>query len=255
LIALSIKTNCSLTNPVHKPCKRKHSGKGGHMKILVAEDMPEIQNIVRIYLQKEGYEVICKNNGQEALEYLQNEEVNLCIFDVMMPYIDGFELVRLVREFSNVPILMLTAKDAEHDKILGLDLGADDYISKPFSSLELVSRVNAQIRRNYKMNKSEEVSMFANLKLDREKCIVYKNDQNCDLTATEYKLLLKLVSAPERVFTKKQLYDAVRDNYFDGDENTIIVHISRLREKIEDDPKEPKLIKTIRGLGYKIEKK
>ena len=229
--------------------------KSDYMKILVAEDMAEIQNIVRIYLQKEGYEVICKNDGGEALEYLQKEEVNLCIFDVMMPYIDGFELVRRVREFSNVPILMLTAKNAEQDRILGLDLGADDYIPKPFSSLELVSRVNAHIRRNYKMNQPNGIITFGNLKIDKEKCIVYKNDQNCDLTATEYKLLIKLITSPERVFTKKQLYDAVNDNYFDNDENTIIVHISRLRDKIEDNPKEPRYIKTIRGLGYKIEKK
>lgn len=169
---------------------------------------------------------------------------------------DGFTLIQRVREFSNVPILVLTAKNMEQDKVLGLDLGADDYITKPFSSLELVSRVNAHLRRNYKMNSSDSIIKYGNLKIDKEKCIVFRNDIDCLLTAMEFKLLLKLVSNPERVFTKSQLYKSVcNSNYMEGDENTIAVHISRLREKIETDPKTPEYIKTIRGLGYKIEKK
>ncbi|WP_445344046.1 response regulator transcription factor [Clostridium septicum] len=225
------------------------------MKILIAEDKMEIANLVRIFLQKEGYEVILANDGEEALKILLNDKIDLCIFDIMMPKMDGFTLVQKTREFSRVPILVLTAKNMEQDKILGLDLGADDYITKPFSSLELVSRVNAHIRRSYKLNQLETITYIGDLKIDKEKYIVYKNDVDCTLTAMEYKLLLKLLSSPERVFTKSQLYESVCGNYMDGDENTIAVHISRLREKIEDNPKEPEYIKTIRGLGYKFEKK
>lgn len=225
------------------------------MKILIAEDKMEIANLVRIFLQKEGYEVILANDGEEALKILLNDKIDLCIFDIMMPKMDGFTLIQKTREFSRVPILVLTAKNMEQDKILGLDLGADDYITKPFSSLELVSRVNAHIRRSYTLNQLETITYIGDLKIDKEKYIVYKNDVDCTLTAMEYKLLLKLLSSPERVFTKSQLYESVCGNYMDGDENTIAVHISRLREKIEDNPKEPEYIKTIRGLGYKFEKK
>lgn len=225
------------------------------MKILIAEDKMEIANLVRIFLQKEGYEVILANDGEEALKILLNDKIDLCIFDIMMPKMDGFTLIQKTREFSRVPILVLTAKNMEQDKILGLDLGADDYITKPFSSLELVSRVNAHIRRSYKLNQLETITYIGDLKIDKEKYIVYKNDVDCTLTAMEYKLLLKLLSSPERVFTKSQLYESICGNYMDGDENTIAVHISRLREKIEDNPKEPEYIKTIRGLGYKFEKK
>ncbi|NEZ47741.1 response regulator transcription factor [Clostridium niameyense] len=225
------------------------------MRILIAEDKQDIANLIKVFLQKEGYEVILAKDGQEAFDFLLNDSANLCIFDIMMPKMDGFTLIQKVREFSNVPILVLTAKNMEQDKILGLDLGADDYITKPFSSLELVSRVNAHLRRNYKMNNSNSIIKYGNLKIDQEKYIVYKNGIDCLLTAMEYKLLFKLISSPERVFTKSQLYKAVCNNYIEGDENTIPVHISRLRDKIELDPKVPQYIKTIRGLGYKIEKK
>lgn len=227
------------------------------MRILIAEDKEDIANLIKVFLQKEGYEVILTKDGEEALRFLLSDTVNLCIFDIMMPKIDGFTLIQRVREFSNVPILILTAKNMEQDKVLGLDLGADDYITKPFSSLELVSRVNAHLRRNYKMNNSDSIIKYGDLKIDKEKCVVYKNDDDCLLTAMEFKLFVKLISNPEQVFTKSQLYKAVCSNncYIEGDENTIAVHISRLREKIETDPKTPEYIKTIRGLGYKIEKK
>lgn len=225
------------------------------MKILIAEDNAEIARLIEMFLSKEGYDIIWKADGQAALDYLLYEEVALCIFDIMMPRMDGFTLIQKVRKFSNVPILVLTAKNMEQDKILGLDLGADDYIVKPFSSLELVSRVNAHIRRNYLMQNSQTTLRYGELEIDQEKCRVSKNGMDCQLTAMEYKLLLKLMSSPERVFTKSQLYESVSGNYLAGDENTIAVHISRLREKIETDPREPEYIKTIRGLGYKIEKK
>lgn len=225
------------------------------MKILVAEDKEEISNLIKLFMQKEGHDVIIANDGQEAYDMILEQHIDLCIFDIMMPRLDGLSLVQKVRVFSNVPIILLTAKNMESDKILGLDLGADDYITKPFSSLELVSRVNAQLRRNYMMNQSEHILNYGDLKIDKEKCSVLKNGENCNLTAMEYKILLKLISSPERVFTKSQLYKAVCDGFIEGDENTITVHISKLRDKIEDDSKNPKHIKTIRGLGYKFEKK
>lgn len=224
------------------------------MRILVAEDKHEIANLVRIYLQKEGYEVVLASDGQQAYDIINAEQIDLCVFDIMMPKIDGFALIQMVRKFSSVPILVLTAKTLEQDKILGLDLGADDYITKPFSSLELVSRVNAHIRRNYGYNSEVENIKYGNLLINKEKCKVSVNGEDCNLTAMEYKLLIKLISSPERVFTKSQLYNSVSGNYIEGDENTIAVHISRLRDKIEENPKKPRYIQTVRGLGYKIEK-
>lgn len=225
------------------------------MRILIAEDNAEIAALIRVFLEKEGYEIIWKEDGQAALDFLLEQEVDLCIFDIMMPRLDGFSLIQKVRRFSTVPILVLTAKNMEQDKVLGLDLGADDYIVKPFSSLELVSRVKAHLRRNYVLlQNTEETIIYGDLKIDKQKCIAYKNGVDCGLTATEYKLLLKLISSPERVFTKGQLYESIRDNYLDSDEAVIPVHISRLRNKIESDTKAPVYIKTIRGLGYKIEK-
>lgn len=226
------------------------------MRILIAEDNVEIASLIRIFLEKEGYDVIWKQDGQTALDFLLEQNVELCIFDIMMPRLDGFSLLQRVRKFSSVPILLLTAKNMEQDKILGLDLGADDYIVKPFSSLELVSRVKAHLRRNYNfLQYQEDIIHYGDLKIDKQKCIVYKNELDCNLTATEYKLLLKLLSSPERVFTKNQLYESIRSNYIDGDESVVPVHISRLRDKIESDNKNPIYIKTIRGLGYKIEKR
>lgn len=226
------------------------------MNILIAEDNLEIANLIRMFLEKEGYTIILAEDGQVALDYLLSNEVDLCIFDIMMPRLDGFSLIQKVRKFSNVPILILTAKSMEQDKVLGLDLGADDYIVKPFSSLELVSRVKAHLRRNFILQNSDTITIrYGDLEINKEKCAVYKHGRDCGLTAMEYRLFLKLLSSPERVFTKTQLYESISSNYLDSDENTVAVHISRLREKIENDPREPEYIKTIRGLGYKIEKK
>ena len=145
------------------------------MKILIAEDKAEIANLVKIFLQKEGLEVVLARDGQEALDILLNDTINLCIFDIMMPKIDGLALIQKVRAFSNIPIILLTAKNLEQDKILGLDLGADDYITKPFSSLELVSRVKAQLRRNYTLNQGQSTETYGELVIDKEKCIERKS--------------------------------------------------------------------------------
>ena len=223
------------------------------MRILIAEDKADIADLVELFMRKEGYNTVVVRDGQEAFDYLLANPVDLCIFDIMMPRLDGLSLLVKVREFSDVPVLFLTARNLEQDKVLGLDLGADDYITKPFSSLELVSRVRALLRRAGKLGAGGALRL-GELVIDQEKCRVTKNGRDCGLTATEYKLLLKLVSAPERVFTKAQLYNAVIGDYLQGDENTVTTHISNLREKIEEDPRAPKYIKTVRGLGYKSEK-
>lgn len=224
------------------------------MKILIAEDKEEIANLVDLFMKKEGFETDIACNGQEAYDYLLQNTVDLCIFDIMMPKMDGITLIQNVRKFSDVPVIFLTAKNLEQDKVLGLDFGADDYVTKPFSSLELVSRVKALLRRSKGLEKSAEIQKYGEITVDKAKCAVFKNDKSCDLTTTEYKLFLKFLSEPERVFTKEQLGLAINDSFFESDENTITVHISNLRDKIEDNPKTPKYIKTIRGLGYKLEK-
>ena len=177
----------------------------------------------------------------------------------MMPEVNGFELVKKIRSVSRVPIVFVSARNMSEDKILGLGLGADDYITKPFNPLELVARIEVNIRRYYNLynNKvnSEENLCIGNLKLYINKGILIKNESQIDLTISEFKLLEIFMNNPARVFTKRQLFEYIRDEkYYDTDENTIMVHISNLRNKIEDNPKKPIYIKTIRGLGYKIEK-
>ena len=222
------------------------------MKILVADDKADIANLVRIYLEKEGYEVITASDGKQALEIFSSGQIDLCIFDVMMPEIDGYSLVQRIRHDSDVPIILLTAKNMTQDIILGLDLGADDYICKPFDALELVSRVNARIRRISIGAKNSGRSNYGDLEIDRLKCSVSIDGQDCGLTSAEYKILMVLVESPERVFTKNQLYSEVFGELDFKDENTITVHISRLRDKLNDNFKPPKYISTIRGLGYKM---
>lgn len=176
----------------------------------------------------------------------------------MMPKMNGYELIRAIRAQSNIPILMLSAKSADNDKILGLELGADDYLTKPFNPLEIIARVKANLRRFYELNPvsasgGSSVYTFAPFELDTAAFSVCKNGVPVALTATEYKIFLTLLQSPGRIFTKAQLYEKINGAYFESDENTMMVHISKLREKIEDDPNNPRWIKTVRGLGYKIE--
>lgn len=223
------------------------------IKILVAEDREDIADLLKLYLEKENFIVHVVNDGLSALDYMKKEDVDLCIFDIMMPKMNGFLLIKEVRLFSKVPIIVLTAKINEEDRILGLDLGADDYITKPFSYLELVSRVKANLRRTYEFDKSTNITKWGELEVNKDSCIVLKNGVDCELTSTEYKILMKLLSTPERVYTKRQLYEEIYGEAILGDEKTIAVHMSRLRDKIEDDDTF-KYIKTIRGLGYKLAK-
>ena len=226
------------------------------MVILVADDENDIRNLVKISLEENGYTVLTAQNGKEAWDILAAQDVHLAILDVMMPVMDGFNLLRRIREHSTIPVIFLTARTDDMDKVLGLGLGADDYLAKPFSIAELVARVGAQLRRNNEYLSPKEkaaVSItYGNLSIDKEKCCAFKDGEPIELGAKEYKLLLHFMENPERVFTKQQLYHAVWDEEYYFDDNTIMVHISRIRNRIEDDPQKPKYLKTIRGIGYKL---
>ena len=221
-------------------------------RILIAEDEADIRNILKLYLESEGFEVVQAQDGDQALRMAQQEMPDLILLDVMIPKTDGFAVTQALRQYSQVPILILSARSQDADKILGLNLGADDYIAKPFNALEVVARVKAHLRRG-----QQTVSPVINLNgltLNSETCTVTKDGTLLSLTPTEYKLLSVFMRSPGRIFTKVQLSEAINGEYFESDENTIMVHISKLRDKIEDNPRKPARLVTIRGLGYRFEK-
>jgi DNA-binding response OmpR family regulator len=222
----------------------------------VADDEEDIRNLLKIDLEENGYTVLTAQNGKEAWDIISAQNINLAIIDVMMPVLDGFNLLRKIREHSTLPVIFLTARTDDMDKVLGLGLGADDYLAKPFSIAELLARVGAQLRRSneYQVLHKEKATLivYGELSIDMGKCCLFKTGKSIELGAKEYKLLLYLMENPEKVFTKRQLYHAVWDDEFYFDDNTVMVHISRIRSKIEDDPQNPQYIKTIRGIGYKL---
>lgn len=220
--------------------------------ILIAEDEKDIRKLLRLYLESEGFAVTEAENGRQAIELARERMPVLAILDVMMPEMDGLEVTRSLRRELDIPILILSAKSQPNDKILGLNLGADDYIAKPFEPLEIVARVRALLRRT--SCNTEEILTLRELTLHTGRLELTKNGALIPLTPTEYKVLVQLMRAPGRVFTKAQLYEGVNGDYFESDDSTMMVHISKLREKIEDDPKKPEYIITVRGLGYKIER-
>lgn len=226
------------------------------MNILISEDEYDIRNLLKISLEDEGYRVFEAEDGIKALNILKKEDVDLAILDVMMPRLDGFNLLRKIRETSTMPVIFLTARTADMDKVLGLSLGADDYLAKPFSVSELLARVAAQLRRSseYSSPKQKEATYieYGDLRLNKDGCCLYKQGNLIELNAKEYKLVLLLMENPQKVFTKKQLYNAVWDEDYYYDDNTIMVHISHIRSKIESDPQNPEYLKTIRGIGYKF---
>lgn len=230
------------------------------IRILVADDEVEIGQLVKKYLQLEQYQVDLVTDGQAVLEQFAKHSYQLVILDVMMPKVDGIEACRQLRQQSNVPIMMLTAKGEELDKVLGLRMGADDYITKPFSIHELVARVKSQLRRFLVLGSeqnidSEEVMRFGQLEIDCKRVLVQRNGVEVQLTAKEFELLRFMASHPDQVFTKNQLFSHVwRDDYL-GDDNTVMVHIRRLRKKIETNPDNPSFIQTIWGIGYKFSSK
>ena len=226
------------------------------MNILIVEDEQDIRELLEIHLSKEGYKIFTAEDGMKALNIFENKDIDIALLDVMIPKIDGFKVLKKIRETSEIPIIFITAREEESDKILGLGLGADDYVIKPFSPIEIIARVKAQLRRYYKYsNKTYKTEIIiGQLMLDKESCSIYKNNIEVALNPKEYRLLEFILENPGKVYTKKQLYEIVWENSYYGDSNTIMVHISHIREKIEDDPKNPKYLKTIRGIGYKMEK-
>lgn len=219
--------------------------------ILIAEDDADIREVLRLYLEGEGFAVTEAADGDTALRLALSSAPDAAILDVMMPGMNGYELTRALRRQSDIPILILSAKSEDNDKILGLNLGADDYIAKPFNPMEVVARVKAHLRRAG--NVRRDLLTVGELTLDTAAMQLYKKGVPVPLTPTEYKILAQLMRSPGRIFTKVQLYEGIAGEFFESNDNTMMVHISKLREKIEDNPKNPRHIITIRGLGYKIE--
>lgn len=223
--------------------------------ILIADDEAEIRELLRLYLEKDGYRVLEAADGRSALSLLETEEIDMALLDIMMPEVDGYHVLKKLRENSNMPVMILSAKNQDADKILGLDLGADDYLAKPFNPMEAVARINSNIRRFYSLGaESRKVRQLEvkDLRLDTEECVVYRNGHPIDLTSVEYKMLRMFMEHPGKVFTKQQLYENVWGEEYAIADNNIMVSISRLRAKLSEDGSA--YIKTIRGLGYRMEK-
>ena len=224
--------------------------------ILVCDDEKDIVSALRIYLMAEGYQIFEAYNGKEALEVFAGNEIHLVIMDIMMPQMDGIEAMVKLREQSNVPVILLTAKSEDTDKVLGLTVGADDYVTKPFNPVELQARVKSQLRRYMQLgggNKKQETLMLGGIELDDRTKEVTLDGEKVALTRTEYDILKLLLENKGKVFSPHQIYETVwKDNPY-GAENTVAVHIRHLREKIEYNPAEPRYLKAVWGRGYKVE--
>lgn len=222
-------------------------------KIMVVDDDSNICELLRLYLEKEEFDVCIAGNGAQALELFDREKPDLMLLDIMMPQLDGWQVCREIRKKSSCPIIMLTAKGEIFDKVLGLELGADDYVTKPFSVKELAARTRAVIRRQeYLSAPQEEVLSAGGLTVDYARRRVTKNGQEIELTQREFELLYTLMKTPGRVFTREMLLDTVWKVDFYGDTRTVDVHVRYLRQKIEDEPDNPKRILTVRGVGYRF---
>ena len=224
--------------------------------ILVCDDERDIISALQIYLSAEGYEVIPAYSGREALEIMQERQIDLVLMDIMMPEMDGLTAVAKIRGFSNVPVLFLTAKSEDADLILGLNMGADDYITKPFKPMEVIARVRSHLRR-YAIfggaQKQQNVFVVGGIRLDHETKTVTLDGESVSLTPLEYNILHHLMQHPGKVFSSEELYRAVWKDSPMGGENTVAVHIRHLREKLEIDPSNPRYIKVVWGHGYKLE--
>ena len=228
-------------------------------KILVCDDDREIVEAIAIYLQQEGYEVLKAYDGREAVKIMKQDEPDLLIIDVMMPLLDGIHATLLIREFSAAPILVLSAKSEDADKILGLNVGADDYITKPFNPLELIARVKSALRRYQTLGgmtreETDGIYTLRGLRVNDENKEVFMDDEEVKLTPIEYQILLLLMKNPGKVFSTRQIYESIWNEDAYGADNTVAVHIRHIREKIEINPKEPRYLKVVWGVGYKLEK-
>ena len=227
-------------------------------EILVCDDDKEIVEAIEIYLTQEGHHILKAYDGEQAIRVLQNHPVDLLIIDVMMPKLDGIRATLKIREENALPIIILSAKSEDADKILGLNVGADDYVTKPFNPLELVARVKAQLRRYTQLGamteKKENIYETGGLMIDDDRKEVTVDGESVKLTPIEYRILLFLVQNQGRVFSINQIYENIWNEEVIAADNTVAVHIRHIREKIEINPKEPRYLKVVWGLGYKVEK-
>ena len=225
--------------------------------ILICDDEKDIVSALKIYLTSAEYKAFEAYNGREAVELMKQQEIHLVLMDIMMPEMDGISAMVAIREFSNVPVILLTAKSEDTDKILGLNVGADDYITKPFNPVEVLARVKSQLRRYVQLGsavKRESMLRIGSIELDDEAKTVTVDGEVINLTRTEYEILKLLMQEPGKVFSSKLIYSKVWEDDPYGAENTVAVHIRHLREKIEINPAEPRYLKVVWGQGYKIEK-
>lgn len=223
-------------------------------KVLVVEDEQSLREALVFFLEKEGHEVSVAVDGEEAIRVFENSGADIILLDLMLPKIDGNQVCKTIRLTSNVPIIMLTAKDSEIDKIVGLEIGADDYITKPYSTRELLARIKAVLRRQAEPPVNiESVLTAGELRLDSDRHVVTLNGNPLTLPLKEFELLELLMENVNRVLTRGQIIDRVWGSNYFGDTKTLDVHIKRLRSKVEEDPARPKYIQTVRGLGYKFE--
>lgn len=230
-------------------------------KILVVDDEKEIADLIEIYLMSQDYQVTKAHNGNECLELVKNNKYDLILLDVMMPKLDGMETLKRIREMSNVPVILVTAKTAEKDKVQGLTYGADDYITKPIKSPELLARVKAQIRRytqlnpqNYEEEEETEEITIRNLTINKNSHVVLVDNEQINLTKIEFDILFLLAKNPGKVFSTDDIFENVWNEKNYDTTNTVMVHIRRLRNKLKEDKRDEKIITTVWGVGYKIEK-
>ncbi len=228
--------------------------------ILIAEDDVNIIELLALYFDSDEFHVIYATDGESALKAVKEESISIALVDIMMPKINGYEFIKAVRRIENFPIIIISAKNLDEDEVLGLNLGADAYIKKPFNPLVVVANVKAILRRTYQFDGSGDEPMakkyiVGDLVFDPETFVLTKKSKPVPLTMAELKIMAKLMGSPKRVFTKSQLYASINGDLFESDENTMMVHISNIRAKIEENPDKPEYIKTVRGLGYKIDYK
>ena len=237
-----------------KTCQVSTSERVGVMTqtILVVDDEDKLRQMIRVYLEQEGYRVVEAPTGQDALYVARHEKPDLIILDLMMPEMSGYEFMRAFSKEAETPVIMLTAKVEDQDKIVGLELGADDYVTKPFNVRELLARVRAVLRRMHKSSAEPDILRAADIVVDRSQATVQVAGHPVDLTKSEFELLSALMSAPGRVFSRLDLLDRMSGEAFEGYERTIDVHIRNLRTKIEPDPRHPKYVETVYGMGYRF---
>jgi DNA-binding response OmpR family regulator len=222
-------------------------------RILAVEDDERIRTAVKLALEDEGWTVVEADNGEDALTHFQQEPADVVLIDIMLPGIDGFEVCRSIRRTSDVPIVMVTARDDTHDVVAGLEAGADDYLTKPFAPKELSARIRALLRRARTADVSSPHLRFGDLEIVPEEGVVRRNGRDVHLTKTEFRVLVELAQSPGRVFSREVLLERIWEHGYFGDGRLVDVHVRRLRTKIEADPANPRHVVTVRGLGYKLQ--